>query len=92
MVEPLTTVAGLIPFTRTFGASEIAYSRIDVVHRGFAYVVRFAPVLGDDRVGRTHQHHASGEILLAQYFRGFLGQAMIRGDVHIQSEAPTGRR
>jgi len=27
IVEPLTTVAGLIPFTRTFGASDIANSR-----------------------------------------------------------------
>ena len=49
MVEPLTTVAGLMPLTRIFGAKEIANFANQMTHRGFADVVGFAAVLGHDR-------------------------------------------
>ena len=66
MVEPLTPSPGLMPFTRTFGASETASSRTRWLTRGFADVVGFAAALGHDGIRGTGQHDGSVEILFAQ--------------------------
>jgi len=75
IVEPFTTVAGLIPFTRILGARKLPIRERDDLLR-LAYVISFAASLGTTALAeltRTMLAASSGPPI----FRGFLDQSMI---------------
>ena len=88
IVDPFTTVAGLIPFTRTSGASPIASSRTRWLKRRLAHVVSLAAALGNHRIGRAGEHHVDRQALFLEGLRGFVGQQIIRRDVDIERQRP----
>ena len=92
IVDPFTTVAGLMPFTRTFGACVTASSRIRWRQRRLAHVVSFAAALGHHRVRRTGEHNTPVEPLLLKELRRFIGQQVVRCHVHRDRQSPIARR
>ena len=66
MVEPATTVAGAIPFTRTVRPEFDRQFMNQVVERGFAGVVGFAALLRNYRVRGTREHYRGGKILISE--------------------------
>ena len=62
----------------------------EVVERGFADVIRFAAVFGDDGVGGTGEHHGGGQFLVLKDGFGFLREEEVAGDVDEEGGVPLG--
>jgi hypothetical protein len=65
MVEPLTTVAGLMPLTRTGAQADGEFAN-QVRERGLAHVVGLAAALGHDGVGGAGEHDGAVEACSAK--------------------------
>ncbi len=90
MVEPATTVAGAIPFTRTVGRKAYGEFADQMVERGLADVVGFAAEFGDYGVGGTGEHDGGRQLLIVEDPLGCFGQKIVAGYVDREGECSTG--
>ena len=88
MVEPATTVAGAIPFTRTCGLSLIGKFANQMIQGCLAGVVGFAAFLGDNRVRGTGQHHRRRQVLIFEYPFSLASEKIISGYVDQERLGP----
>ena len=75
IVEPLTTVAGLMPLTRSFGREADGEFAHEMAECGLRDVVSFGAALGDDGVGGAGEDDAGVDILGVEDVRGLRQRA-----------------
>ena len=79
------TVAGLMPFTRTSGASDTASSRMEMTDGGLTDVIRFAAAFCHDGVCRAGQDDARIQTLFKKDTRRLTGEKIIGRHIDFES-------